>query len=186
MAKTLAQIRLEQHYIGYAFCLHFHILFYSINQKGPYFGADQYAMTTKGYSLPNGELFSDGYHNWTLDWTPEGFNCSLDGNLYFTISTENGYWEKGAFNTNKPGSHNPWQFGEKDAPFDHKFFFILNVAAGGTNGYFPTGSVSSPNGFPSYSSEFIYASCHVEPRECIQVSRGRMSLKQHSKTFGVR
>jgi len=118
---------------------------------GPYFGADDYIMTTKQYALPGGELYSAGFHNWTLDWTPEGFNCSLDGNLYFSVTTEDGYWTKGAYDTNQPGSHNPWQYGQKDAPFDKDFFFVLNVAAGGTNGYFPTGSTSSPEGLPAYA-----------------------------------
>eukprot|EP00486_Rosalina_sp_Unknown_P016167 CAMPEP_0201596728 /NCGR_PEP_ID=MMETSP0190_2-20130828/193357_1 /ASSEMBLY_ACC=CAM_ASM_000263 /TAXON_ID=37353 /ORGANISM="Rosalina sp." /LENGTH=398 /DNA_ID=CAMNT_0048057255 /DNA_START=134 /DNA_END=1330 /DNA_ORIENTATION=+ len=118
---------------------------------GPYYGADMYSMTTKEYSLPNGALFSAGFHNWTLDWTPSGFNCSVDGNLYFTVNTGDGYWTKGAFDTNMPNSYNPWQYGNKDAPFDQDFFFILNVAAGGTNGYFPTGSISQPDGLPSYA-----------------------------------
>jgi len=118
---------------------------------GPYFGADGYLLTTKTYSLPNGALYSSDFHNWTLDWTPFGFNCSVDGNLYFTVNTGDGYWEKGRFDINKPNSFNPWQHGKKDAPFDQEFFFILNVAAGGTNGYFPTGSVSSPTNGASYT-----------------------------------
>eukprot|EP01084_Bolivina_argentea_P014699 27493_1 len=118
---------------------------------GPYYGADMYAMTTNEYALPNGALYSAGFHNWTLDWTPDGFNCSVDGHQYLTVSTGDGYWAKGNFDTNKPGSANIWQYGKKDAPFDKEFFFVLNVAAGGTNGYFPTGSVSSPQGLPSYT-----------------------------------
>ena len=108
-------------------------------------------MTTEEYSLPNGESFSSGFHNWTMDWTPDGFNCSVDGSLYFTVDTNDGYWKKGQFDTNLPGSANPWQYGNTDAPFDKEFFFILNVAVGGTNGYFPTGSVSQPQGFPQYT-----------------------------------
>ena len=122
---------------------------------GPYFGADDYSMTTKQYALPNGELYSAGFHNWTMDWTPEGFNCSLDGKLYFSVETGDGYWAKGQFDSNQPGSYNPWQYGAKDAPFDHNFFFVLNVAAGGTNGYFPTNSVSSPQGLPSYGMQCV-------------------------------
>ena len=91
---------------------------------GPYFGADPYNMTMKKHSLSGGKLFSADFHNWTLDWTPEGFNCSLDGALYFTVGTDDGYWSRGKFDTNRPGSSNPWQYGSKDAPFDQFGNFI--------------------------------------------------------------
>ena len=45
-------------------------------------------------------------------------------------------WEKGGF-TNRD---NPWAYeSDLNAPFNRKFFLILNVAVGGTNGYFPDG-----------------------------------------------
>eukprot|EP01083_Nonionella_stella_P050249 133712_1 len=117
---------------------------------GPYFGADRFPMTTKTYALPQGELFSASFHNWTLDWTPDGFNCSVDGHMYFSVTTGDGYWSKGKFDTSNPNSNNPWTYGGKDAPFDREFYFVLNLAAGGVTGFFPDGSVSSPTDFPSY------------------------------------
>eukprot|EP00488_Nonionellina_sp_1-RS-2012_P002161 TRINITY_DN4042_c0_g1_i1.p1 TRINITY_DN4042_c0_g1~~TRINITY_DN4042_c0_g1_i1.p1 ORF type:complete len:279 (-),score=71.25 TRINITY_DN4042_c0_g1_i1:123-959(-) len=120
---------------------------------GPYYGADRYPMSTTTYSLPNGALFSAAFHNWTLDWTPEGFNCSVDGHLYFTAETPSaGYWSKGAFDKDEPGSDNPWKYSaSKDAPFDQGFYLVLNVATGGVSGFFPQGSVSSPTGLSSYT-----------------------------------
>lgn len=32
---------------------------------------------------------------------------------------------------------NPWEFGQLNAPFDQEFYFIFNIAVGGTNGFFP-------------------------------------------------
>ena len=51
-------------------------------------------------------------------------------------------WEKGMFQTlvNSNGSHyqDPWSnTGRNNTPFDHPFYLVLNVAVGGTNGYFP-------------------------------------------------
>eukprot|EP00490_Sorites_sp_Unknown_P025166 CAMPEP_0114673126 /NCGR_PEP_ID=MMETSP0191-20121206/44141_1 /TAXON_ID=126664 /ORGANISM="Sorites sp." /LENGTH=151 /DNA_ID=CAMNT_0001937247 /DNA_START=730 /DNA_END=1185 /DNA_ORIENTATION=+ len=108
-------------------------------------------MTTAEYSLDNNALFSDDFHIWTLEWTPDGFVGSCDGNIYFNVSTNDGYWNKGNFDTRIPGSDNPWEYGSKDAPFDTEYYIIINLAAGGTNGYFPTGSQSKPDGFPAYT-----------------------------------
>jgi len=34
---------------------------------------------------------------------------------------------------------NPWENENNAAPFNQEFYLILNVAVGGTNGYFPDG-----------------------------------------------
>ncbi len=39
-----------------------------------------------------------------------------------------------------PHWNNPWQDGPKNAPFDQEFYLIINLAVGGTNGYFPEGN----------------------------------------------
>ena len=44
-----------------------------------------------------------------------------------------------------PGvSEDPWKDGEANAPFDEEFYLILNVAVGGTNGYFPDNTCDKP------------------------------------------
>ena len=30
---------------------------------------------------------------------------------------------------------NPWAAGGRNAPFDQEFYFVINLAVGGTNGY---------------------------------------------------
>jgi hypothetical protein len=40
--------------------------------------------------------------------------------------------------------NNPWANGTKSAPFDIPFYLILNVAVGGTNGWFPDGVGNKP------------------------------------------
>jgi hypothetical protein len=50
-------------------------------------------------------------------------------------------WERGGFGekiVNNSALHDPWsQTGNPATPFDQPFYLILNVAVGGTNGYFP-------------------------------------------------
>jgi hypothetical protein len=41
-------------------------------------------------------------------------------------------------------TENPWEAGEPSAPFDQEFYLILNVAVGGTNGYFPDDQCDKP------------------------------------------
>lgn len=43
-------------------------------------------------------------------------------------------WDLGKF---PPTENNPWKGRPNQAPFDQEFYIIMNVAVGGTNGYFP-------------------------------------------------
>jgi hypothetical protein len=56
-----------------------------------------------------------------------------------------GFYELGNFASE--GIANPWASGSKMAPFDKEFYLILNIAVGGTNGFFPDG-VANPGGKP--------------------------------------
>lgn len=56
---------------------------------------------------------------------------SLDNQWIGTIPTGDGYFNKGQFY-----GYNPWINGGPDAPYDQEFFIIMNVAVGGTSGWF--------------------------------------------------
>lgn len=63
---------------------------------------------------------------------------------------QRGGWEGGSI-------LNPWEGSGANAPFDQRFYLILNVAVGGTNGYFPDGpekpwSDKSSNAINSFNS----------------------------------
>jgi hypothetical protein len=45
-------------------------------------------------------------------------------------------WQRGGFSA---AQNNPWKGETPNAPFNREFYLILNVAAGGTNSYFPDG-----------------------------------------------
>jgi beta-glucanase (GH16 family) len=67
---------------------------------------------TGQYALPAGQAFADGFHTFAIDWTPGSVSWSVDGAVYET-------------HTPADTHGNPWVY-------DHPFFFILNVAVGGT------------------------------------------------------
>ncbi len=51
-----------------------------------------------------------------------------------SVDTTEGFWAKGNFT-----GFNPWASGAVNAPFDQRFYLIMNLAVGGTNGYFADG-----------------------------------------------
>lgn len=67
---------------------------------------------TGTFRLPDGEVFTDDFHVFAVEWNPGGMIFSVDGEVYQTVSSaevsERGDWV-----------------------FDHEFFMLLNLAVGG-------------------------------------------------------
>lgn len=56
-------------------------------------------------------------------------------------------WDRGRFgaNTNQSALQDPWSWtGRPSTPFDQPFYLILDVAVGGTDGFFPDGIGNKP------------------------------------------
>lgn len=55
-------------------------------------------------------------------------------------------WDKGRFSTypNQSALNDPWVGANANAPFDQDFYLILNVAVGGTNGFFVDNTGNKP------------------------------------------
>jgi beta-glucanase (GH16 family) len=66
------------------------------------------------YVLPSGD-FSEDFHLFTLEWDSTSFRWKVDGNLYLTKTA--GQWYTAGFLS--------------PAPFDQRFYMILNLAVGG-------------------------------------------------------
>ena len=68
--------------------------------------------------------------------------------MYLEFPKGTDMWQKGHFYSKTANSSllvNPWgQTNAPNAPFDKNFFLILNVAVGGTNGYFEDGVGGKP------------------------------------------
>jgi beta-glucanase (GH16 family) len=84
-----------------------------------------------GYNGPN---FSDDFHTYAVDWSPNKITWSVDGNLYQT-------------RTPADLNGNRWVF-------DHPFFVILNLAVGG---YWP----GDPDGSTQFPQQLVIDYVHV-------------------------
>lgn len=89
--------------------------------------------------------FSQDFRTFGLEWT-EGYIFMYIGNRLNTVFSmnfkdEEPFWVKGDFEGTATGNgtlvRNPWaKAGNAVAPFDQKFYLILNVAVGARNGWF--------------------------------------------------
>lgn len=76
------------------------------------------------YSLPPGQAFADGYHTFTLDWSPTALTWYVDGNPYETrtvAEVPSGEWV-----------------------FNHPFVLVLETAVGGTWPGYPDSTTFFP------------------------------------------
>jgi beta-glucanase (GH16 family) len=102
---------------------------------GPDYSQDPFAKTHKVYSLPTGTL-NDDFHTYGLYWDENQIYTYIDDDSTRVLEVNTtDFWNLGEF----PDSYfNPWTYSENDnAPFDKEFYIVLNVAVGGTSGYFP-------------------------------------------------
>ncbi|KAJ8100761.1 concanavalin A-like lectin/glucanase domain-containing protein [Lipomyces tetrasporus] len=115
---------------------------------GPTAALNRYWKTHSTLTLKH-STFTDGFHTFGLEWSDKYIMTYLDGRLrqaiYHKFATP--FWTYGTFpSTYGNGStvHDPWPGGDPQAPFDQEFYLILNVAVGGTNGWFPDNQANKP------------------------------------------
>ncbi|KAL3858963.1 hypothetical protein ACJMK2_009208 [Sinanodonta woodiana] len=80
----------------------------------------------------NNNGWNSDFHVYSLDWTQNQLVISVDNQEVLHVNPPGGFWHYGGFS-----GDNLWKSGEHMAPFDQPFYLILNVAIGGTNGFFP-------------------------------------------------
>jgi len=100
---------------------------------GPFWPHNRYDLTHAEYG-PSG--FADDFHTWRIDWTADKMEAYIDDVLQLTVDPGSNFWDFGGFDS-IGDIDKIWSTGEKMAPFDQKFYLILNLAVGGTNGFFP-------------------------------------------------
>ncbi|UPK99869.1 hypothetical protein LCI18_010804 [Fusarium solani-melongenae] len=89
--------------------------------------------------------YTDDFHTYGLEWSEKYLFTWLDGRLrqviFFDFTKNKNLWTYGEFageSVNGSVPVDPWgSTGLPNTPFDQSFFLILNVAVGGTNGWFP-------------------------------------------------
>jgi beta-glucanase (GH16 family) len=86
---------------------------------------------------------ADDFHIYGLIWNENGIKTYIDteDNVVLDIKTDESFWQRGEF---PDGMSNPWKGRKNVAPFDQEYYIIMNVAVGGTNGYFPDGVGGKP------------------------------------------
>lgn len=109
---------------------------------GPFWPLNGYLDTHAEFKLPAGDL-SQGFHTYELDWSPTAMTTSIDGTQVLQVAINETFWQRGGWATN-PALDNPWQDAGENAPFDQRFYLIINLAVGGVNGYFPDGMGGKP------------------------------------------
>lgn len=98
------------------------------------------------------KYFNDDFHTFGLEWDEKSiwtwqgsrsrkfFEKRFDGDLYANSQFD-------SYSSNGTYLPNPWSNSSSRniAPFDQHFYLILNVAVGGTNGYFSDDDAATPN-----------------------------------------
>ncbi|GAK65446.1 concanavalin A-like lectin/glucanase [Moesziomyces antarcticus] len=114
---------------------------------GPSAATDRWGLTTSNFSVPR-DYFSEDFHTYGLDWTPTSLTTWVDkpSRHIMTLDMNRDFFAFSRLSHllwNGTAIQDPWN-GKKGAPFDQKFYLILNVAVGGTNGYFSDAERNKP------------------------------------------
>ncbi|KAJ6524280.1 glycoside hydrolase family 16 protein [Mycena vulgaris] len=106
-----------------------------------------------------GANYVQGALNWgptrALNGVGHSYSCRIyvDTRLHTLLDLKfnEPFFKRGEFPQTLTGTdehpvalQNPWQNGTNATPFDQDFYLILNVAVGGTNGWFPDGQGDKP------------------------------------------
>ena len=87
---------------------------------------------------PGVDLTAD-FHTYGLIWNETYIGTYFDNesNVVLSVPITESFWEFGGWPS--PPWMNPWSGEDDSAPFNRHFYLLINLAVGGTNGYFPDG-----------------------------------------------
>ena len=94
--------------------------------------------------MHTGEDLTSDFHVYGLLWNESYIGTYLDdeSNPVLSLPISESFWSLGGWPS--PPWNNPWVGRGNAAPFDRRFYLIINLAVGGTNGYFPDGAGNKP------------------------------------------
>ncbi|KAI9841999.1 MAG: hypothetical protein M1838_003326 [Thelocarpon superellum] len=115
--------------------------------------------------------YSDAFHTFGLEWSEKYLFTYVDTRLFQVLYTtfNQPLWQRGQFpldDSNGTRLIDPWsQTGRDQTPFDQEFYLILNVAVGGTNGWFQDGVSGKPwvDASPTAPKDFWDARAQWQP-----------------------
>ncbi|EED84213.1 hypothetical protein POSPLDRAFT_122634 [Postia placenta Mad-698-R] len=108
---------------------------------------------TYGWWSDRRSTYADGFHTYAVEWTPTFIRMYVDTRLdrMLQVSFNEPFFKRGDFpatvlnGTQYIVTPDPWVNGTRNvAPFDQNFYLIMDVAVGGTNGWFPDGVGDKP------------------------------------------
>ncbi|TFK37023.1 glycoside hydrolase family 16 protein [Crucibulum laeve] len=99
--------------------------------------------------------FDKDFHIYGLEWDEQFMRFYVDSRIHAMLdlnlkAKKDSFWERGSFpQTAQNGSAqvvvpNPYENRPNSAPFDQPFYLIINLAAGGTSGWFPDNKGNKP------------------------------------------
>ncbi|KAL9624700.1 MAG: hypothetical protein Q9160_001054 [Pyrenula sp. 1 TL-2023] len=94
--------------------------------------------------------FGKKFHTFGMEWSEKYLFTYIDSRLLqvLYVNFNQPLWQRGQFplsDSNGTRLIDPWsQTGDDSTPFDDDFYLILNVAVGGTNGWFEDGKSGKP------------------------------------------
>ena len=106
--------------------------------------------------------YAKGFHTFGLEWSEKYLFTYVDTRLLQVLYTnfDQPLWKRGNFplsDSNGTRLADPWsQTNNYATPFDIEYYLILNVAVGGTNGWFQDGKSNKPyvDGSPTAKKDF--------------------------------
>lgn len=131
-----------------------HDTFASTLHWGPNWDQNRYPLTHQDYK--HSTTLTTDFHTYGLYWDENGLYTYFDDPSKKILSvdfTSQSFWQRGNF----PASFdNPWVGEPNAAPFNREFYLVLNLAVGGTTGYFKEGMGGKPwsNTSPRSVNEF--------------------------------
>ncbi|KAI9457220.1 glycoside hydrolase family 16 protein [Lactarius psammicola] len=107
---------------------------------------------TYGWWTMRRSTYADGFHTYALEWSEKFLRIYVDSRLTYMLALrfDIPFFQRGKFPTSVANASqeiilpNPWAGRGNSAPFDQPFYLILDVAVGGTNGWFPDGAGNKP------------------------------------------
>ena len=120
---------------------------------------------TFGWWTNRRKTFAEGFHTFALEWSPKFIRIYVDSRLHhmLEVSFNKPFFDRGDFPPYVANGSvtiqtpNPWLNGTTAAPFDQSFYLIMNVAVGGTNGWFTDG-IGIKSWFDNSVCEYLHLS----------------------------
>lgn len=120
--------------------------YYATLHWGPSSLTDAYWRTSASKKVRRTD-FTEEFNTFGIEWNEDQIYFYLKSRIYQTLfvgfSKKQDLWQLGNFAQTSENSTlllNPWTTSNSttgNAPFDQNFYPIMNVAVGGTNGWFP-------------------------------------------------